>query len=187
MTSASPQSAAPDGASDTRVEALIARYRPFIREIVRRLCPPDLGLDRHELEQTAVIRLWRIVQSEKEIRDFESYLYRVVARITLDAIREVKARPEEPLVAQHVETLPAFEASPESVVSRRRLMERVKGAVDELPGNRREAVGLHLHGFTHEEVAGMMGWSAAKARSLIYRGLDQLRDKLQKSGIDDPR
>jgi hypothetical protein len=69
--SASRERAAPESPSAGRLETLILRYGPYIRDIVARLCPPHLGLERSEIEQTAAIRLWRIVESEREIRDFE--------------------------------------------------------------------------------------------------------------------
>src|SRR6266508_2897856 len=88
-----------------RAEALLLRYLPFIRKIVARLCPEYLGIDRADVEQQASIRLWRAVEHQREIRHFESYMYRVVSTATLDAIRQAKARMEDQLVIEHAEGL----------------------------------------------------------------------------------
>jgi RNA polymerase sigma factor (sigma-70 family) len=168
------------------------RYGPFIRDMVGRLCPRHLGLDRSEIEQNALIRLWRVVESEREVRDFESYLYRVVASVTLDAIRDHKARREDQMVVSQVESLTASPAmpgsvseSPETVTSRRRLVGRVRDAIERLPPKRRRAVKLYLLGFTSVEIGAFLGWSEAKARNLAYRGLDDLRGLLVEAGIDE--
>ena len=177
---------------DGRLEGLLARYGPFLRDVVARLCPRHLGLDRKEIEQDALIRLWRVVESEKDIRDFESYLYRVVARVTLDAIRDVKARREEQMVVDHAESLTSSPVmpgsaiqSPEAVTSRRRLLEQVQGIIEQLSPRRRRAVKLHLLGFTTSEIAAFLGWSEPKARNLAYRGLEDLRALLTEAGVDD--
>jgi RNA polymerase sigma factor (sigma-70 family) len=179
--------------SNGRLEALVLRYGPFIRDVVRRLCPRNLGLDRSEIEQNALIRLWRVVESEREVRDFESYLYRVVASVTLDAIRDHKARREDQMIIGQIESLTSSPAmpgsageSPESVASRRRLVERVRDAIEGLPFKRRRAVKLYLLGFTTAEIGAFLGWSEPKARNLAYRGLDELRSVLTKAGLDDP-
>ena len=99
---------------DSRLEALVLRYGPFMRDVVARLCPRNLGLDRREIEQTALIRLWRALESEREIRNLESYMYRIMGRVTLDAIREVKARREDPVVTRQLEAIMASPATPAS-------------------------------------------------------------------------
>jgi RNA polymerase sigma factor (sigma-70 family) len=176
----------------SQLEALVERYRPFIRDVVGRLCPRDLGLDRSEIEQNAIIRLWRVVESERKIRDLESYLYRVVARVTLDAIRELKSRREDQMVIGEVESLTtsagmpgSASESPEMIAARRRLVDDVRRAIETLPAKRRRAVKLHLLGFTCAEIGTFLGWSEAKARNLAYRGLDDLRGLLTKADVDD--
>jgi RNA polymerase sigma factor (sigma-70 family) len=180
----------PEERSD--LEALVERYSPFIRDIVGRLCPRDLGLDRSEIEQKAAIRLWRVIESEREIRDLESYLYRIVSRVTLDAIRDVKARREDQMIIGEMDSWTASPAmpgsaslSPEVVAGRRRLVASVREAIEKLPLKRRRAVKLHLLGFTAAEIGAFYGWSEAKARNLAYRGLDDLRELLTEAGVDD--
>ena len=42
---------------------------------------------------------------------------------------------------------------------------------------------LHLQGYHRDEIAGLLGWSEAKTRNLLYRGLDDLRALLVRQGI----
>jgi RNA polymerase sigma-70 factor (ECF subfamily) len=60
---------------------------------------------------------------------------------------------------------------------------RLARAVDELPSPRQAVVRLHLRGYHREEIAELLGWSEAKTRNLLYRGLDDLRGLLAQRGI----
>lgn len=172
------------GPADERLEHLVALHRPFIREIVARLTPAYLGVSASEIEQEALIRLWRSLRNEREIRDFRSYVYRVVATAALDAIRAIKERREEPLSMENVTGLTDSAPSPEEVVVKRSLVSQVYERIANLSANRARAVKLHLQGFTSVEIGEFYGWTEAKARNLTYRGLDDLRRMLQRAGIN---
>jgi RNA polymerase sigma factor (sigma-70 family) len=176
---------------DQQLESLIDRYRGYIAQIVSRLAPKHLGVLTSEIEQETTIRLWRSLRNEREIRNFQSYVYRVAATAALDAIRQIKERREEPLVQEHIAGLsespflPGSRAvSPEDAMWRKRLLHRIRDIVEQLPPNRRRAVKFHLQGFTSEEIARACGWSEPKARNLTYRGLEDLRGMLRDARID---
>lgn len=177
--------------ADQRLERLVADHRPFIREIVARLTPAHLGVPAAEIEQEALIRLWRCLRNEREIRDFRSYVYRVVATAALDAIRQVKERREEQLIEEKAVDLsesPVMPGSrtqsPEESVMFRNLLGRVRELIAHLQINRQRAVKLHLQGFTSDEIAAAYGWSEPKARNLTYRGLGDLRTLLRNAAIN---
>lgn len=182
------------GASiEIQFNELIQEYGRFLRQTIIRVCPKDLGLQYDEIEQDARLRLWRTLESEREINDPASYLYRVAATATLDAIRRVKRKREEQIIADdepeeetstaHVlVTDPA--RAPDQEAERRQLVSKVKEAMARLPDNRRTAVSLHLEGLTTQEIANLVGWSEPKARNLVYRGLNDVRQCLQEAGIE---
>ncbi len=178
--------------ADQLLETLLDRHRAFISQVVSRLAPRYLGVQQSEIEQETAIRVWRTLRNEREIRDFQSYVYRVAATAALDSVREVKQRQEQQLDLQEVAgmtespSLPGSRAvSPEDGVIRRALIERVQQLVDALPPNRRRALMLHFQGFTSGEIAEIRGWSEPKARNLTYRGLEELRGKLREAGLEN--
>jgi len=59
----------------------------------------------------------------------------------------------------------------------------VERALLVLPESRRAVVRLHLRGYDREEIASLLGWSEAKTRNLLYRGLDDLRTELTRLGF----
>lgn len=178
---------------ETRFNALIQEYGRFLRQTIIRVCPKDLGLQYDEIEQDARLRLWRTLESEREINDPASYLYRVAATATLDAVRRVKRNREEQLVTatepedeslapQSLTTDPM--RAPDREAERRQLVSKVREAMARLPEHRRTAVGLHLEGLTTQEIANLTGWSEPKARNLVYRGLHDVRQYLKDVGIE---
>ncbi|HSE98306.1 MAG TPA: RNA polymerase sigma factor, partial [Blastocatellia bacterium] len=132
------------------------------------------------------------VQSERDLTDPASYIYRIAVTTTIDAVRRVMARREEQLLLEPgVDTQDAVisleapsEESPDRIAERRQVMQKVEAAIAHLTENRRTAVELHLQGMTSQEIADLMDWSEPKARNLVYRGLNDLRERLREEGID---
>jgi RNA polymerase sigma factor (sigma-70 family) len=173
-----------------RFDTLMREYRQLLRSAIARFCPPNLGLNVDDIEQEAVIRIWQLVRSEREVESPASYLYRIAATTTIDAVRRVKRRREDQLRVEGEEKEvaptrlpPDAEKSPETLFRRREIREAVQTGLQGLQENRRRAVGLHLQGMTTEEIARMAGWTEPKARNLVYRGLADLREALKGMGV----
>jgi RNA polymerase sigma factor (sigma-70 family) len=178
---------------EARFNAVIEEYGRFLRQTIIQFCPKDMGLQFNDIEQEARLRLWRALQSEREIENLTSYLYRIAVTATLDAIRRVKAKREDQLLlAEEEEEEPGEphrlmagpEHAPDLLAERRLVVRKVEAALARLPENRRRAVGLHLEGMTKQEIGDLLGWTESKARNLVYRGLQDLREQLQAEGVD---
>lgn len=152
------------------IRATGARYR---------LPPSDIG----EAEQEVRIRLWRVCGSPENIaRLSASYLQRVVTTAVLDLLR----RRRRTAMHDPVEDLPlpAPGPGPDADVEAASLGIVVSAAVESLGLARRTVVKLHLEGYRREEIEALLGWSEAKTRNLLYRGLSDLREHLTARGID---
>ena len=176
---------------DERVSRFLSDYGHVLRRAVRRVCPRTLGLQVEEIEQDARLRLWRALRRESEVRDPPSYVFRVAVTAAIDAIRQIRARREAPIAAREDDDAGAAaepiepRPSPEQRAIQQEAVERAYVAIDSLPENRRQAVRLHLNGFTSEEIAGLLGWTEAKARNLVSRGLQQAREQLRASADEE--
>ena len=175
----------PRADDDSPFEALLEKYGDLLRHAIARVCPRRLGLQFDDIEQEARLRLWKAMQGETEIESPASYLYRIALTTTIDAVRRATARREEQLQYEN-ESSRATDAaqSPEALAESRVLLGKVEAAMNRLSSDRRRAVGLHLRGFTPQEIAGLLSWSESKARSLVYRGLADLRERLAAEGIE---
>ena len=178
---------------EERFNAVVEEFGVFLRRAIVRMCPRDKGLQFDDIEQEARLRLWRALQDERKVTNYASYLYRIAATATIDALRRVQARHEEQLeilIDQRTDDgdimlAPApVKDSPERLAESREAVDKVMSAVAKLPDAQRRAIGMYLQGMTSQDVADLMGWSEPKARNLVYRGLKELRKSLREEGID---
>jgi len=178
---------------EERFNAVVEEFGVMLRRAIVRLCPHDKGLQFDDIEQEARLRLWRALQDERKVTNYASYLYRIAATATIDALRRVQARHEEQLeilIDQRTDDgdimlAPApVKDSPERLAESREAVDKVMSAVAKLPDAQRRAVGMYLQGMTSQDVADLMGWSEPKSRNLVYRGLKELRKSLREEGID---
>lgn len=182
-------------AAEDRLTALLEKFGGLLKSTLLRTCPRHLGIQVDDVEQEVRIRIWRALESEREITDPASYVRRVAVTAAIDAIRRAKVRKEEPLMAVNAgdesgDVLGAPRAlrdagrNPEAEASAREIGRRVEGALARIPESRRRVVRLHLQQFTTQEMASLLGWTEPKARNLVYRGLRDLRRELRAQGID---
>jgi RNA polymerase sigma factor (sigma-70 family) len=178
---------------EERFNAVVEEFGIVLRRAIVRLCPHDKGLQFDDIEQEARMRLWRALQAEREVTNYASYLYRIAATATIDALRRVQARHEEQLHIVTEQTVddpmimiaPApVRDSPERRAESRETIRKVMSVVAKLPEEQRRAVGLYLQGMTSQDVADLMGWTEPKSRNLVYRGLKELRKTLRQEGIE---
>lgn len=178
---------------DRRLESLLSRFGGLLQATIRRVCPRDLGIDTQDIEQDARVRLWRALSRATNADLAASYVQKVAATAAIDAIRAALARRDRKALADlgspnddsdPSEEIDSGEASPEDLARRREVGEAIESSIAELPQARRRAVRLHLLGLSSPEISRLTGWSGTKTRSLISRGLAELRRKLSEKGVD---
>ena len=175
---------------DAQIAAVLEEYGRFLRQTLVRLCPRGLGVQVDDVEQDARIRLWKALQGERRIEDLASYIYRVAANATVDAIRRVKARREQPLEPEDPDGDPLPDVSAraaddgERTLDRRLLLEKIESVLGQLETKRVQVVRLHLQGFTTAEMAALLGITEPAARNLLHRAMRELRERLRDSGVD---
>lgn len=165
------------------LDAALDRFTGHVQAIARRY--GIASEEREELVQEIRIRLWRALATEDRISGVPaSYVYRAAISAAVDLIRRQRARREV-----YVDTgRPSGEAllgRSESVdlPERGELADRVATAVEALMDSRRPVVRMYLAGYKLEEIAELLGWTPARTRNLLYRGLADLRELLQRQGI----
>ena len=83
--------------------------------------------------------------------------------------------------------------SAQADVEAQELAAQIEAVLETLSVERRVAVRFHLSGYDRADIERALGWSEAKTRNLLYRGLADLRERLAARGIgwerpqaDDP-
>lgn len=103
----------------------------------------------------------------------------------LDLIRGRRSRREEPIdvIANIALREPDPSVAPDGSVEARELAAAVASAVERVTPSRRPVLRMYLAGYDRDEIAGLLGWTEAKTRNLLYRGLADLRELLTAQGI----
>jgi len=169
------------------IEVVIARFRTLVRSVGARRGLVEADLD--EVLQDVRIRLWQAGEGGKTLEELgSSYLYHVATSAALDLLRRRRARHAADSEDIYEQTeLRTENASPHDAVEARELASQIDAALDTLAIDRRVAVRFHLAGYDREDIARMLGWTEARTRNLLYRGLDDLRRRLSDMGISPRR
>lgn len=78
--------------------------------------------------------------------------------------------------------MPPTSDTPERRAERGEFRHRLGQALDALTPTRQPVVRMYLAGYNSTEIAEVFGWTEAKARNLLYRGLEDLRARLTALG-----
>ena len=172
-----------DAVSDA-LEETLATFGAMVRRVgwQHRLSEDDVD----ELLQDVRLRLWRARADTEQIRTVtSSYVYRTAVSAALDLLRRRRARrterlDDEPTAADAVASATT---DPAALLAESELATQVAAVVDTITPSRRPVVRMHLAGYSRDDIAAMLGWTEAKTRNLLYRGLADLREGLQARGI----
>jgi RNA polymerase sigma factor (sigma-70 family) len=172
----------PDRASSV-IEGVLARFRQMVRGVGVRRGLADADLD--EVLQDVRIRLWQAGEAGKPLAELgASFLYQVATSAALDLLRRRRSHGADTAVELDAESeLAAATPSPHDDVERRELAAQIDAALETVAVDRRVAVRMHLSGYDRDDIARALGWSEARTRNLLYRGLEDLRRRLAAMGI----
>jgi len=167
------------------LESIMARYSGVLRTVGARYRLPSADLD--ELAQEVRVRLWGALSTDERIDAVSpSYLYRAATTAAIDIVRRRRSARGDSLDLVDDAEVSARRATetPERDASLRELGERIEEALQSITASRRPVVRMYLTGYGTTEIGELMGWTEAKARNLVYRGLADLRLRLRAMGID---
>ena len=168
------------------IEAALARLGRLVRAAGAR---HGVGDDETgELMQDVRIRLWRAHTDSEEISRLPtSYVYRTATTAALDFIRKRRRNEtREPSLDSAPTAALVSRTSADHDVLESDLGAAILRELDTMVEARRVVVRMHLSGYEREEIISILGWSDAKVRNLLYRGLQDLRERLTRAGYRWP-
>ena len=164
------------------LEAVLARFASLVRGVGWRHGLADHELD--ELMQAVRLRLWRARGSSEQITTVPaSYVYRTAITAALDLMRARRGAREEPIETVRGDERLAGRGGPAEDLEATELAALVGQAVDAITPSRRPVLRMYLAGYDRDEIAQLLGWSEAKTRNLLYRGLADIRALLTARGV----
>jgi RNA polymerase sigma-70 factor (ECF subfamily) len=145
---------------------------------------PGVSSDKQaDISQEVNLKIWKALKSGKNISNLRSYLWKVVHTTALDFINErmkyVNLEKEKEFYT--VNCLDEIkEISVETLHEKKEAKTLLMEAVNTLSQNRRIVIKLSLKGMNIKEIADFLGWSKSKVNHLYYRGLEDLRKRINK-------
>lgn len=172
-----------DGDASRALEHVISRFDAFIRRSARQRGLQ--GADVDEVVQELRLRMWKSLGTAEMIRRAKpTYIYRVAISASIDIIRRRRARKVDAAsLDDGADTMPDPHRSADMQIEGQEVTAAVHRAVSLLAESRRAVVRMYLAGYDREEIGNLLGWSEAKTRNLLYRGLADLRKTLESWGI----
>lgn len=170
---AAPGAAAPAegaGASSASFEALFETYyRPLASFLFRMLDDTQLAQD---ITQDCFVKLHLAMKSGQPLENVRAWLYRVATNAALDERRRRRRITWLPLLASS-DRQEAEYLDPEDQVALRDHLQRV---LEGISPNLTACLLLHLHhGFSHDEIAAILGISSGAARTRLQRGREAFK------------
>jgi len=165
-------------------QKIIDDFSSYIRSLVHKYNLDKLGLEAEDLIQEIRLKVWKIIDDEKNISNPASYLRKVVESAVIDQIRRI--RKEEEVFASEKRKL-ISEIEPRSNTYNHQigsLKEYILKAADQLMDSRKTVVKLYLLNMSLSEISTYLNYSHAKTRNLLYRGLSDLKTILKEKGLN---
>jgi len=149
---------------------LVERYAGVARRVARAVL--GNAEDADDAAQDAMLSALVKLDQYDPRRPFGPWLLRIVANAATDRRRRRTVRRVEPLDVG----LTAGGPRPDTTAERRALGERLRQALAELPERRRVAVVLFdVEGYSHAEIAGVLGIPEGTVRSEVFHARRRLR------------
>jgi RNA polymerase sigma-70 factor (ECF subfamily) len=169
------------------LERALGKFSGILRQVCWRY--RFSGADVDELLQEVRIRLWRahgeVASAGEHIASISaSYLHRTALSAAIDMVRRRRARGGDRTTSIEDEhDIHPERHGPDEELAQSELAAQVERAIESIHPSRRPVVRMHLMGHSREEIAQLLGWTEAKTRNLLYRGLADVREHLTAQGV----
>jgi RNA polymerase sigma factor (sigma-70 family) len=148
------------------------------------------GVTLDDVYQEVSIRVIKLLDSDREIENLSSYIYRITANVIVDLARANNRHAQETQLPEHRDESDSYHPEldgdvpqPDNKLADKELQKALLTAIEALPEDRRVAVKMRLQGYTVKEMMALTGWSYYKAENLSKRSMAALKEQLEKMDI----
>jgi RNA polymerase sigma-70 factor (ECF subfamily) len=161
-------------------DALVRRHYRAAFAVALAVC--GTRADAEDVCQDALIKALERIDSCRTPEKFAGWLCEIVRNRAFNHLEKMRVRAAEPLQ----EDSAAAGTTPHDTLERRELGRQLEDALKRLPPKQREVVLLHdLDGWSHREIAGMIGTSEVMSRQHLFNARQVLRELLSGLKIEE--
>jgi RNA polymerase sigma-70 factor (ECF subfamily) len=137
--------------------------------------------DTLDIVQEVFIKVFRSIKNFKGKSHFYTYLYRMTMNTAIDHTRKMKRQlPRNREEVEESQLSDDSEKRPDRILAQKELEERVKLAMEKLPGDQRSAlIFREIEGLSYQEMAETMGCSIGTVMSRLHYGRKKLQHLLR--------
>ena len=176
------------GGDALALEQLYDRYGQAVYSLALRIVrDPETA---EELTQEVFVRLWRFAGTFEPARGrFSGWLLGITHNLSLNEVRRWQSRPQKAALSDNDDERP-YDPVDESSDSAEAAWQNIRrqaivDALKQLPDSQRRAIELAFFGgFTHLEIATMLGDPLGTIKSRIRIGMQRLKQLLLAQGIE---
>ena len=175
----------------SELEQTIQEFSQLIRRVIKTTSPEIEYSDLDDIEQEVKLKICiELLKSEKKIYNLGSYIWRITYTTTCTMMKKKHEQKivsiEDKMIGQNICQKEDDENnfSIEKRYKKEKLLNLLEKAIDSLIDSRRRVLKLYLLGMSKDEISNFLGWTTNKVRNLLYRGLEDLRYKLKREGIE---
>ncbi len=169
---------------DSAFDVLLGRWEKRIRGAIYRLVGSDE--EARDLCQEAFLKAYKSLRSFKQEARFSSWLYQIALNLCRDRIRRRRGKTMVSLdeLEEGGAAMPVAGPTALDLLQERDTSRLVAQAIEALPGEQREVIILkEYQGLTFLEIAQALDVPISTVKTRLYRGLDQLRSRLEREGL----
>jgi len=142
--------------------------------------------DAEDLAQEVFLRIYRARKTYKPTAKFSTWMFRITANVSLNALRSRANRKDDVSIDQVTDfgdgprAMPDPDSEmPDHDLHQRELHDKVREAIADLPEKQQVAVVLNKYeGMSYAEIADTIGCSTMAVKSLLARARDNLKERL---------
>ena len=176
------------GGDISAFDTLVQRWERKIQGAVYRIM--GSGEEARDLAQETFLRAYRGLGSFKSEARFSSWLYQIALNLCRDRLRQRRGKTLVSIDDLDPTTAARIDRSPptaQEMVEAKDLGRIVALAMSDLPEEQREVIVLkEYQGLTFQEIADSLGVPVSTVKTRLYRGLVQMRERLERQGVRRP-
>jgi len=192
-TSASPPNAELIARAQRGEEKAFEALFQWHKKRVYSLCLRMIGnaAEAEDLTQEAFLQVFRKIHTFRGDSAFSTWLHRLSVNIVLMRLRK-KTVSETPLEdsarGEEFELQRKELGAPDRTLTGSIDRMHLERAIAQLPPGYKQAFVLHdVHGYEHNEIAAMLGYSIGNSKSQLHKARTRLRTLLQEAGRESQR
>lgn len=161
-------------AGNERFVQLLEEHKRMLYKIASAYCAD--AEDRRDLVQEMVIQLWRSFPRYDDRLKFSTWMYRIGMNVAISFLRSEGRRGRDTVALEQVDVIDS--AAADRVLGEAgddvRLLQRLVARLDEMS---RALIVLYLEGYSHAEIAEILGISVTNVGTRISRIRNRLREE----------